>query len=154
MDTNRNSVESQLRTRCNILESQVETLEKQKLNSLERLILPQSPSGTPLDNQLEIETCGHNNIEFHKLTAVSSGNWSLARAINKVLEEFTRAIFVYYSSQTIDEHADLIDALSRRDAAEARKIFTSHLEVTWNNLLRMFLGQADKIRVSPVNFCQ
>ena len=30
MDTDRNSVESQLRTRCNILESQVETLTKQK----------------------------------------------------------------------------------------------------------------------------
>ena len=33
MDTNRNSVESQLRTRCNILESQVETLKKQKSKS-------------------------------------------------------------------------------------------------------------------------
>ena len=31
MDTSRNSVESQLRTRCNILESQIETIEKQKL---------------------------------------------------------------------------------------------------------------------------
>ena len=30
MNSNRNSVESQLRTRCNILESQVKTLEKQK----------------------------------------------------------------------------------------------------------------------------
>ena len=39
MDTNRNSVESQLRTRCNILESQVETLEKQKSNSPEKFIL-------------------------------------------------------------------------------------------------------------------
>ena len=38
MDTNRNSVESQLRTRCNILESQVETLEKQKSNSPEKFI--------------------------------------------------------------------------------------------------------------------
>ena len=38
MDINRNSVESQLRTRCNILESQVETLEKQKSNSPEKLI--------------------------------------------------------------------------------------------------------------------
>ena len=38
MDTNLNSVESQLRTRCNILESQVETLEKQKSNSPEKLI--------------------------------------------------------------------------------------------------------------------
>ena len=36
MDSNRNSVESQLRTRCNILESQVETLEKQKSNSPEK----------------------------------------------------------------------------------------------------------------------
>ena len=139
---------------CAAVELAGKRITKQKLNSLERLILPQSPSGTPLDNHLEIETRGHNHIEFRKLTAVSSGNWSLARAISKVLEELTRAIFVYYSSQTIDEHADLIDALSRRDAAEARKIFTSHLEVTWNNLLRMFLGQADKIRVSPVNFCQ
>jgi chaperonin cofactor prefoldin len=38
MDTNRNSVESQLRTRCNILESQVEILEKQKSNSPEKFI--------------------------------------------------------------------------------------------------------------------
>ena len=38
MDTNRNSVESQLRTRCNILESQVETLEKQKSNSSEKFV--------------------------------------------------------------------------------------------------------------------
>ena len=38
MDTNRNSVESQLRTRCNILESQVETLEKQKSNHPETFI--------------------------------------------------------------------------------------------------------------------
>jgi hypothetical protein len=38
MDPNRNSVESQLRTRCNILESQVETLEKQKLNSPEKFV--------------------------------------------------------------------------------------------------------------------
>jgi len=38
MDTNRNSVESQLRTRCNILESQVETLKKQKSNSPEKFI--------------------------------------------------------------------------------------------------------------------
>jgi len=36
MNTNRNSVESQLRTRCNILESQVETLKKQKSNSPEK----------------------------------------------------------------------------------------------------------------------
>ena len=38
MDANRNSVESQLLTRCNILESQLETLEKQKSNSPEKLI--------------------------------------------------------------------------------------------------------------------
>jgi chaperonin cofactor prefoldin len=38
MDPNRNSVESQLRTRCNILESQVETLEKQKTTSPEKFV--------------------------------------------------------------------------------------------------------------------
>ena len=38
MGSNRNSVESQLRTRCNILESQVETLEKQKSNSSEKFV--------------------------------------------------------------------------------------------------------------------
>ena len=38
MGTNKNSVESQLRTRCNILESQVETLEKQKSKSPEKLV--------------------------------------------------------------------------------------------------------------------
>ena len=38
MDSNQNSVESQLRTRCNILESQVETLEKQKSNSPEQFV--------------------------------------------------------------------------------------------------------------------
>ena len=39
MDTDRNSVESQLRTRCNILESQVETLEKQKSKSPKKLVV-------------------------------------------------------------------------------------------------------------------
>ena len=38
MDTNRNSVESQLRTRCSILESQVKTFKKQKSNSPEKFI--------------------------------------------------------------------------------------------------------------------
>ena len=38
MDTNRISIEPQLRTRCNILESQVETLEKQKSNSPEKFV--------------------------------------------------------------------------------------------------------------------
>ena len=38
MDANEHSVESQLRTRCNILESQVETLKKQKSNSPEKFI--------------------------------------------------------------------------------------------------------------------
>ena len=38
MDPNQNSVESQLRTRCNILESQVETLEKQISNSPEQFV--------------------------------------------------------------------------------------------------------------------
>ena len=38
METNQDSVESQLRTRCNILESQVETLEKQKSKSPEKFI--------------------------------------------------------------------------------------------------------------------
>jgi len=132
---------------CAAVELAGKQITKQELSSFKRLILPQSPSGTPSDNQLEMETYRHNNIEFHKLTAVASGNWSLARAINKVLEELTLAILVYYSSQTID-------ALSRRDAAETCKIFMSHLEVTRNNLLRMFLGEVDKIWVSPVNFCQ
>ena len=39
MDTDRNSVESQLRTRCKILESQVETLEKQKSKSPEKFVI-------------------------------------------------------------------------------------------------------------------
>ena len=39
MDSNRNSVESQLRTRRNILQSQVEILEKQKSNSPEKFIV-------------------------------------------------------------------------------------------------------------------
>ena len=38
MDPNRYSVESQLLTRCNILESQVVTLEKQKSNSPEKFV--------------------------------------------------------------------------------------------------------------------
>ena len=39
METNQDSVESQLHTRCNILESQVETLEKQKLKSPEKFVI-------------------------------------------------------------------------------------------------------------------
>ena len=39
METNQDSVESQLRTRCNVLESQVETLEKQKSKSPEKFVI-------------------------------------------------------------------------------------------------------------------
>ena len=39
MEANQDSVESQLRTRCNILESQVETLEKQKSKSPEKFVI-------------------------------------------------------------------------------------------------------------------
>ena len=39
MDSNRNSVESQLRTRCNILESQVKALEKQKSGPPKNLVM-------------------------------------------------------------------------------------------------------------------
>ena len=39
METNQDSAESQLRTRCNILESQVETLEKQKSKSPEKFVI-------------------------------------------------------------------------------------------------------------------
>jgi len=39
MEANQDSVESQLRTRCDILESQVETLEKQKLKSPEKFVI-------------------------------------------------------------------------------------------------------------------
>ena len=39
METNQDSVEPQLRTRCNILESQVEILEKQKSKSLEKFVI-------------------------------------------------------------------------------------------------------------------
>ena len=38
METNQDSVESQLHTRFNVLESQVETLEKQKSNSPEKFV--------------------------------------------------------------------------------------------------------------------
>ena len=39
METNQDSVESQLRTRCNILESQVETPEEQKSKSPEKFVI-------------------------------------------------------------------------------------------------------------------
>ena len=39
METNQDSAESQLRTRCNILESQVEKLEKQKSKSPEKFVI-------------------------------------------------------------------------------------------------------------------
>ena len=38
METNQDSVESQLPTRCNVQESQVETLEKQKSKSPEKFV--------------------------------------------------------------------------------------------------------------------
>ena len=55
MDTNRNSVESQLRTRCNILESQVETLKKQKSNSPGKFI---AKDGTQAEQWKEVAGIG------------------------------------------------------------------------------------------------
>jgi len=47
METNQDSVESQLRTRCNILESQVETLEKQKSKSPEKFVINDAIQAEP-----------------------------------------------------------------------------------------------------------
>ena len=56
MDSHQKSIESQLRTRCDILESQVETLEKQNSYLLKELALNRANENLPFKVSQTVKT--------------------------------------------------------------------------------------------------
>ena len=69
--------------------------------------------------------------EFHVLLAEQAGNTALARHMRE-LAALTCLIIVLYDAPTAstclaDEHADIVDAIARRDAARAESLMLEHL---------------------------
>jgi len=71
MDTNRNSVESQLRTRCNILESQIETLEKHKTKSSEKFAANCDSQAEPWKEVAGIEVSKKSRTRYFRFRLTS-----------------------------------------------------------------------------------
>lgn len=125
-----------------------------ELEALEALILPQPPDGGPVVDREQLEAYSRANTEFHRMVAAASGNFTLARAITKVLEELTRLILLYYSLPSIEEtahdHLELIEALRRGDARRAREVIERHLGVTRERLLGALWGETAGGRAEAV----
>ncbi len=130
---------------CVSIELAASRISAAELDELEGLILPQPPAGNRLGGQNELEAYTGSNILFHRKLAAASGNRSMARAITKVLEDLLRVIFISYSLPQLEEtggdHVDLIEALRRRDAEQARGVMERHLQLTRRRLLGAFWGE-------------
>lgn len=69
--------------------------------------------------------------EFHTLLAELAGNSALARTLRELSSLTCLIIFLYdaptATSCRADEHAEIIDAIGRRDAPRAEKLMLEHL---------------------------
>lgn len=129
---------------CAAVELAAHRISQEDLDELETLILPQPPIGERSNHHGELESYARTNVRFHQKIATASGNRSLARAMTSVLEDLTRAIFIYYSLPNIElgyDHRAIVEAVRGRDAERARKVMKTHLQATKDRLLGAFLGE-------------
>ncbi|MEZ5646271.1 MAG: GntR family transcriptional regulator [Burkholderiaceae bacterium] len=70
--------------------------------------------------------------EFHVLLAELAGNGSLLRSLRELSTLTCLIIFLYDAPTAMscraDEHSEIIEAISRRDAARAEKLMLAHLD--------------------------
>jgi len=70
--------------------------------------------------------------EFHSLAAELAGNSALARSMRELSVLTCLMIFLYdaptATSCRADEHAQIVDAIARRDAPRAERLMLKHLE--------------------------
>lgn len=97
-----------------------------------------APLQAHVDQEQAAATAGQANVsirlagEFHTLLGELSGNPLLTRYLSEVTTRCSLILAVYgrpHSSDcAVSEHRQLIDALARRDATEATRLMTGHLE--------------------------
>lgn len=83
------------------------------------------------------------NRDFHTALANASGNRRMAAAARDLIEQADRLVRVSVANvkpgrnhmQLVGEHADLIDAMQRRDARGAARIIKAHIRQTEKRVL-------------------
>ena len=132
---------------CAAVELAASRITQAQLDDLDKLILPQAPTGRA-PNRDQVELYGRSNILFHRSIAIASGNRALVDALTRVLENLSRAIFLtYYTFPSIEEasgdHSAIVEALRDRDVARARTVVKRHIDMTRVRLLRALVGDGD-----------
>ena len=85
------------------------------------------------------------NREFHVAVAEASGNRRLAAFVSKLLEDMERILHLGLdlrdgADEMAAEHAELVDALLRGDAALARQVVTIQLQNSRKRVLEALVG--------------
>jgi DNA-binding GntR family transcriptional regulator len=78
------------------------------------------------------------NMEFHQHIARASGNRRLANLIKRLMEDMRRMLAFDPRFVEPRQHMEIIEALKRRDRAEAEQAMKRHLEETKSRLLDRF----------------
>lgn len=78
------------------------------------------------------------NMEFHQQIARASGNGRLADLVKRLMEDMRRMLAFDPRFVEPQQHIEIIEALKRRDRAEAEQAMKRHLEETKSRLLDRF----------------
>ena len=83
------------------------------------------------------------DAEFHERLAVGSGNMLIAEALKRLhshMHIFRLRFHSQITTEAFDEHAEVIDALQRRNPAEAEATMRAHIEKSYNRLAQFANG--------------
>jgi DNA-binding GntR family transcriptional regulator len=110
-----------------LLRRLVETLTPERVARLRRHLDLEVDARRREDKRAIVRLSG----EFHTLLADEAGNSALARSMRELSMQTCLIIFLYdaptATSCRADEHASIVDAIARRDAARAEKLMLDHL---------------------------
>lgn len=138
------NIELRIILECAAVELAAVRITEDQIAELEALILPHASDGRELVDRAMVAAYGRNNILFHTKIGEASGNQTLARALQVVLENLTRAIFVSYSfpklGETADDHRSIVDMLRQHNVEGARAAIERHLEITRQRLMNTVVG--------------
>jgi GntR family transcriptional regulator, rspAB operon transcriptional repressor len=139
-----------------ILEGASAELAAQKINEKELRYLESLPYSYIPGNLDSYLAYLEANREFHYRVALASGNTQLAEIIGSLLYKMQRQVFLgigsgSYFNEILDAHPALIDALKRRDSAEAKRVMVEGIEHARAATLEQIMGKGDLV-VAPSEF--